>query len=149
MDAALGQAGIAFDEGEVPVGAVLRLADGREFPARNATRGKGQPGSHAEHTAIEEACRAVGDWRLDGSLLVCTLEPCLMCAGLCVLARVGRIVYAARDTRFGAFGSVADVSLMRGLDHYPVVEGGLGAEESAALLKRFFRDRRAGAPVRA
>jgi tRNA(adenine34) deaminase len=84
----------------------------------------------------------MGDWRLEGAVLASTVEPCLMCGGLCIIARVGRVVFGAPDPRFGAFGSVADILSMKGLNHYPEVAGGLLAEDAAALMQSFFRGRR-------
>lgn len=97
------------------------------------------PTSHAEHLVITAAAEDRGDWRLEGCTLYTTLEPCLMCAGLAILARVPRIVYGARDRRFGAFGSVTDVLEMPGLNHYPEVLGGCFEEECGELMVEFFR----------
>lgn len=143
MEIALEEARAALIEGEVPVGAVLALPDGRSFRAHNGTVALKHAHAHAEHLAIDAACHAVGDWRLDGSVLVTTVEPCLMCAGLCVLARVGRVVFGAPDPRFGAMGSVADILSMKSLNHFPEVRGGLLSEEAASLMQSFFRSRRA------
>ncbi len=140
---ALDQARAALAEGEVPVGAVLALPDGRLFQAHNGTRALGRPHAHAEHLVIDSAAEALGDWRLEGSVLASTVEPCLMCGGLCVIARVARIVYGAPDPRFGAFGSVADISSMRNLNHYPEVAGSVMEEESARLMRSFFSSLRA------
>jgi tRNA(adenine34) deaminase len=142
MALALGEARAAAAAGEVPVGAVLLEPDGSFHADRNRTRETGLPASHAEHLAISAAAAARGDWRLEGCTLYSTLEPCLMCAGLAVLARVPRIVYGAWDRRFGAFGSVTDILGMPGLNHYPEVSGGCLAEESARLLREFFRGAR-------
>lgn len=145
MSLALEKAGEAGLAGEVPVGAVLLEPDGRFHADRNRTRETGLPSSHAEHLVITAATTARGDWRLEGCTLYSTLEPCLMCAGLAVLARVPRIVYGAWDRRFGAFGSVTDLLAMPGLNHYPEVTGGCLAEESARLLREFFRTARGSA----
>lgn len=142
MEIALEEARIAMLEGEVPVGAVLAMPDGRLFRAHNMTCALRMPHAHAEHLALDAASRDTGDWRLEGSVLVTTVEPCLMCGGLCVLARVGRIVFGAPDPRFGAFGSVADIPGMEGLNHYPRVTGGLRAGEAAEMMQSFFRMRR-------
>ncbi|NLP05457.1 nucleoside deaminase [Candidatus Fermentibacteria bacterium] len=136
---ALREAGVASAEGEVPVGAVLMTAEGRMFTARNRTAALGRASAHAEFLAMEAAASAGGDWRLTGSVLVSTLEPCIMCAGLCVLSRVAKIVYGAPDIRFGAFGSVTDVRLMPGLNHYPLVEGPVAPEVCGNLLRDFFK----------
>lgn len=144
MRIALSEAGLALSEDEVPVGAVLALPDGRIFRGHNMTAALGRPSAHAEHMAIESAAEALSDWRLEGSVLVSTVEPCLMCGGLAVLARVARIVFGAPDPRFGAFGSVADITEMNNLNHYPEVTGGLMAEEACGLIRSFFRSLRAG-----
>jgi tRNA(adenine34) deaminase len=142
MAIALEMAREAANAGEVPVGAVLLEPCGRVHADRNRTRETGLPASHAEHLVLSAAAAARGDWRLEGCTLYSTLEPCLMCAGLAVIARVPRIVYGAWDTRFGAFGSVADIHSMQGLNHYPAVSGGCLAEESSRLLREFFRNAR-------
>lgn len=143
MEMALDQARNALAEGEVPVGAVVALPDGRLFQAHNGTKALGRPHAHAEHLAIDSAAEALGDWRLEGSILASTVEPCLMCGGLCVLARVARVVFGAPDPRFGAFGSVTDIALMDNLNHYPEVVGGVMEEESVLLMRSFFRNLRA------
>lgn len=135
---------MAFAEGEVPVGAVLMTSDGRRFAARNRTASFRRASAHAEFLAMEAAASASGDWRLEGSVLVTTLEPCLMCAGLCVLARVSKVVYGAPDIRFGAFGSVTDVRGMPGLNHYPLAEGPVAPEVCGNLLRDFFQNIRSG-----
>jgi len=139
MSLALEKAQEAFDVGEVPVGAVLLSPSGKVYSDRNRTREMLMPHAHAEHLVISEAAADLGDWRLDGCILYSTLEPCLMCSGLAVLARIPRLIYGAWDKRFGAFGSVTDILSMEGLNHYPTVSGGCQAEESSALLKLFFR----------
>jgi len=139
MGEALSQAREAFEAGEVPVGAVLVESSGRYFADRNRTAETGMPTAHAEHLVITEAARDRGDWRLTGCRLYTTLEPCLMCAGLALLARIPRIIYGAPDLRFGAFGSVTDVMKMPNLNHYPEVYGGCFEEECAELMKDFFR----------
>jgi len=144
MGLALTMAREAAAAGEVPVGAVLLEADGTVHADRNRTRETGLPTAHAEHLVISAAAAVRGDWRLEGTTLYSTLEPCLMCAGLAVLARVPRIVYGAWDRRFGAFGSVTDLLAMSGLNHYPEVSGGCLAEESSRLLREFFRRHRNG-----
>lgn len=142
MRMALHEARSAFDRGEVPVGAVLVTPDGTVFSDSNRTRELGKPWAHAEHLVIDQACKAMGDWRLSGSSLFATLEPCVMCAGLVLLTRIGLVVYGAWDRRFGAFGSVADLEAMPNLNHYPKVLGGVLADESSRLLKEFFRNHR-------
>jgi len=139
MKMALERAEEAFQAEEVPVGAVLVESSGRFFADRNRTAESGMPTSHAEHLVITAAAEDREDWRLEGCTLYSTLEPCLMCAGLAVLSRIPRIVFGAPDKRFGAFGSVTDILKMPDLNHYPEVFGGCYSEESAKLLKEFFR----------
>jgi len=136
------QARAALGRDEVPVGAVVVADDGRLWADGNRTRQLGSPGAHAEKLAMEAACAEIGDWRLSGCSLYCTLEPCLMCAGMAVLARVERIVYGAWDKRFGALGSVCNVLTMPRLNHYPQIQGGVMADRSSALLRGFFRSHR-------
>jgi tRNA(adenine34) deaminase len=144
MDEALRLAREAGQEGEVPVGAVA-LHDGRVVGrGRNAREGARDPTAHAELLAIREAAGALGRWRLSGVTLVATLEPCAMCAGAMVLARIDRLVYAAADPKAGAAGSLQDLCNDPRLNHRIPVERGLRAEEASALLKEFFRVRRAG-----
>ncbi|MBN2588018.1 MAG: nucleoside deaminase [Candidatus Fermentibacteraceae bacterium] len=139
MKEALEKAREAFDAGEVPVGAILVESSGRFFADRNRTAETGMPTSHAEHLVISAAAEDRGDWRLEGCSLYTTLEPCLMCAGLVILARIPRIIFGAPDKRFGAFGSVTDVLEMPNLNHYPEVYGGCYKDECGKLMKEFFR----------
>jgi tRNA(adenine34) deaminase len=144
MDEALGLARQAAAAGEVPVGAVA-LFEGRIVGrGRNAREGARDPTAHAELLAIQGAARALGRWRLSGVSLVVTLEPCAMCAGAMVLARIDRLVYAAGDPKAGAAGSLQDLCNDVRLNHRFPVEQGLRAEEASALLKEFFRVRRGG-----
>ncbi len=142
MQEAIKQAQEAFEAGEVPVGAILVESSGRHFSNRNRTSETGMPTAHAEHLVISAAARDRGDWRLEGCSLYTTLEPCLMCAGLAVLARIPRIIYGAPDLRFGAFGSVTNVLEMPNLNHYPQVFGGCFEDECGDLMKEFFRKNR-------
>ncbi|MCD4706573.1 MAG: nucleoside deaminase [Candidatus Sabulitectum sp.] len=142
MRMALEEADKALSRGEVPVGAVLVTGEGEVFRDSNRTAELHLPQSHAECLVINAACRARGDWRLENSTLYVTLEPCVMCAGLILVSRVPTVVYGAWDKRFGAFGSVTNLLEMRHLNHYPEVKGGVLAEESAKMLKSFFRNRR-------
>jgi len=126
--------------GEVPVGAVIVLDNqliGRGF---NQTEKLKDPTAHAEILAITSACEAVGDWRLDRSILYCTLEPCAMCAGAAVLARISRIVFGAYDPRFGACGSIFNVPVDPRLNHRIELEGEVMADEVAAMMQTFFRE---------
>lgn len=144
MQTALSLASEAAAEGEVPVGAVI-VKDGVMIACgRNRRETKKSALAHAEIEAIENACRALGGWRLSGCTLYVTLEPCPMCAGAIVNARIDRVVYAAADDKAGACGTKTDLFAV-GFNHRPTVERGLMEEESAALLRTFFqnlRDRR-------
>jgi tRNA(adenine34) deaminase len=142
MVEALRLARAAGEAGEVPVGAVA-LHEGRAV-GRGANRREADrdPTAHAELVAIREAARTLGRWRLTGVTLVATLEPCAMCAGALVLARVDRLVYGASDPRAGAVGSLLDLSTDSRLNHRFPVERGLRADECAALLREFFQARR-------
>jgi tRNA(adenine34) deaminase len=141
---ALELAVVAPRTGDVPVGAVVVDDTGRELAAGcNAREALGDPTAHAEVLAMRAAAAVHGDgWRLAGCTLIVTLEPCTMCAGASVLARVDRVVYGADDPKAGAAGSLWDVVRDRRLNHRPEVVGGVRAEESAALLRAFFRAKR-------
>ena len=142
MRRALALAREAGGGGEVPVGALV-VRGGVEIGAgANAPIGDSDPTAHAEIKALRAASRAAGNYRLPGCTLYATLEPCPMCAGAIVHARVGRVVYGARDPRWGADGSVFDILRAGRLNHRPEVQGGRLAEEAAALLEAFFRERR-------
>ena len=143
MRLALSEARLARSDGDVPVGAVVVSAAGQELGrGHNAREAETDPTSHAEIIAIQRAARALGSWRLDGCTLVVTLEPCTMCAGALVLARVERLVFGAYDEKAGAVGSLWDVVRDRRLNHRPEVIPGVLADESAALLRDFFEGHR-------
>jgi tRNA(adenine34) deaminase len=142
MHLALREAERALEHGDVPIGAVV-VRDGEVLAAGRNERGlQGDPTAHAEMIALREAARAVGAWRVLESVIYVTLEPCAMCAGAIVLARVPRVVYGASDPKAGACGSVLDVLGEPRLNHRPAVAGGLLADESAELLRAFFAARR-------
>ena len=145
MRAALGEGGLAAASGDVPVGALVVTASGeivgRGHNARGAT---GDPTAHAEVIALRDAASRLGNWRLSGTTLVVTLEPCTMCAGAAVLARVERVVYGAADPKAGAVGSLWDVVRDRRLNHRPEVVAGVLEAECAAALRVFFEGQRAG-----
>jgi tRNA(adenine34) deaminase len=142
MRAALGEAERASKRGEAPIGAAV-VRGGEVLAATGNQREElADPTAHAEVLAIRKAARALGGWRLPNSTLYVTLEPCAMCAGAIILARVPRVVFGAPDPKAGAAGSVLDVLGEPRLNHRPEVSGGLMAAESAALLEAFFRDRR-------
>jgi tRNA(adenine34) deaminase len=127
----------------VPVGAVVVDPDGALLAAApNARERDADPTAHAEVLALRAAAAARGSWRLDGCTLVVTLEPCTMCAGALVLARVSRLVYGAADPKAGAVGSLWDVVRDRRLNSRPEVVGGVLADEAAALLRAFFAGQR-------
>ncbi|MET7773141.1 nucleoside deaminase [Nocardia sp. NPDC005366] len=137
-------AAAAADPRDIPVGAVVFDAQGRELArAANAREALGDPTAHAEVLALRRAAVVNGDgWRLEGTTLAVTLEPCTMCAGALVLARVGRVVFGAWEPKTGAVGSLWDVVRDRRLNHRPDVRGGILEPECAALLDEFFRKRR-------
>jgi tRNA(adenine34) deaminase len=142
MEAALALAGEAAADGEVPVGAVA-LFEGRVVgQGRNRREGANDPTAHAELLAVRAAAQALGRWRLTGVTVYVTLEPCAMCAGALVLARIDRLVFGADDPKAGAVGSLQDLSADPRLNHRFPVERGLLADRCSALLRDFFRARR-------
>ncbi len=142
MRIALREAARALEHDEVPIGAVL-VRDGELVAAAHNERELRQdPTAHAEIVVLREAARLAGSWRLLDSVLYVTLEPCAMCAGAIVLARVARVLYGARDPKAGACGSVLDVLGEPRLNHRPDVAGGLLARECGELLSEFFASRR-------
>lgn len=139
MDLALEEARSAEHRGEVPVGAVIVANDGHVLSrSGNRMRELGDATAHAEVLAIREACHFVRSERLDGASLFVTLEPCAMCAGAIALARIARLYYGASDPKSGAVESGARVFDHRQCHHRPEIYDGIGAGESAALLRRFF-----------
>ncbi|MEF2975591.1 tRNA adenosine(34) deaminase TadA [Subtercola sp. YIM 133946] len=142
MLAALDQAREALGSGDVPVGAVLVSASGDVLAVgRNERELHTDPTAHAEVVALRRAALAVGDWQLPGTTLVVTLEPCVMCAGAILAARVDRVVFGAWDDKAGAAGSVYDVLRDRRLNHRVEVFAGVRADECGSLLTDFFRAR--------
>jgi tRNA(adenine34) deaminase len=142
MQAALAQARLAMDAGEVPIGAVVVW--NRDILARGQNRvlRSVDPTAHAEIIAMRLAAEALGNYRLNGCTLYVTLEPCAMCAGAMIHARLDRLVFAAADPKAGAAGSVLAVLNHPQLNHQMQVEQGILADESAELLRSFFRERR-------
>lgn len=138
------EAAAAADPRDVPIGAVVFAADGTELArAANAREELGDPTAHAEILALRAAARAAGDgWRLEGATLAVTVEPCTMCAGALVMARVGRLVFGAWEPKTGAVGSLWDVVRDRRLTHRPEVRGGVLADRCAGLLEEFFARQR-------
>ena len=145
MNAALALAREAADAGEVPVGAVVVYQGqivGRGF---NQPIGRHDPTAHAEVVALRDAAARLGNYRLPGCELFVTLEPCMMCAGAMMHARVGRVVYGARDPKTGVAGSVLDLFSEARLNHHTHIEGGVLAEACSRMLSDFFAMRRAAA----
>jgi tRNA(adenine34) deaminase len=142
MRAALGEAARAAEAGEVPVGAVAVFEDRIVATGRNEREGARDPTAHAEMLALRRAAEALQRWRLTGVTLYVTLEPCAMCAGALVNARVDRLVYGCDDPKAGAAGSLFDIPVDPRLNHRVAVERGALADECAALLKDFFAERR-------
>ena len=143
MRAALDEARGALATGDVPIGAVVVDAGGVVVGrGRNVREAAADPTGHAEVVGLRQAAAARGEWRLDGCTLVVTLEPCTMCAGAAVLARVDRVVFGAYDAKAGAVGSLWDVVRDRRLNHRPEVVSGVLAAESTALLDDFFAQQR-------
>lgn len=143
MERALELAAEAARAAEIPVGAVVLAADGRILAeGRNTRETTHDPTGHAEIEAIRAAAATQGSWNLDGCTLVVTLEPCVMCAGAILQARIGRVVFGAWDDKAGAAGSMYDVLRDRRLPYRAEVIGGVDEEASIALLRAFFEDRR-------
>jgi tRNA(adenine34) deaminase len=142
MELALAEARTAAREGEVPVGAVT-LVDGRVIASRHNERERSaDPTAHAEMLALRDTAAVVGNWRLSDVTLVVTLEPCPMCAGALVAARVGRLIYGASDPRAGACGTLYNLCADPRLNHELAVTDGVRADECAALLTSFFAAKR-------
>jgi tRNA(adenine34) deaminase len=143
MELALAQATAAMDHGDVPVGAVT-LVDGRVVAARHNEREKlGDPTAHAEILALRDTAVALGGWRLSGVTLVVTLEPCAMCAGALVAARVGRLVFGASDPRAGACGTLYNLCQDPRLNHELPITAGVRQTACSTLLTSFFAQKRA------
>lgn len=141
MDAAIELAKEAAAEGEVPVGCVIVRRGEIVGRGRNRRETKKTALGHGEIEAIQDACNRLGGWRLWECTLYVTLEPCPMCAGAIINARIPRVVYGAADTKSGACGSVCDLFSMK-FNHHPVVESGIREAECSALLERFFQNLR-------
>ena len=142
MRLALAEASAALDTGDVPVGAVV-VRDGEVIAAAgNAREAAADPTAHAEVLALRQAAATLGRWRLDDCTLVVTLEPCVMCAGALLNARIGRVVYGAADLKAGAVGSLYPVLADPRLNHEPPVTWGVRADECAGVLTDFFATRR-------
>lgn len=147
MGAALAEAQAALAHDDVPIGCVIVDADGNELArAHNARERDADPTGHAELLALKEAAAKRGSWRLDAATMYVTLEPCAMCAGALVLARVARLVYGASDPKAGAVGSLYNIVQDPRLNHRLEVEAGVLADEAAALLTEFFKAKRGPTP---
>src|SRR2546430_9023924 len=142
MDEAFALAEEAAAVGEIPIGAVVVDREGRIMGRGRNRREEGDPLAHAEILAIREAAAAIGDWRLEGTTMVVTLEPCAMCAGALVNARVEKLVFGAYDPKAGFCGTLGNLVQDARLNHRLQVEGGFMAERSRALLQSVFRDLR-------
>lgn len=142
MRQALAEARAAAEEGEVPVGAVIVCGGEMVAAAHNQRELLRDPTAHAEMIAITQAAAALGDWRLEQCTLYVTLEPCAMCAGAVVQARIPRVVYGARDPKGGACESLYRITTDPRLNHRAIVIGGVLEEECASILREFFRRRR-------
>lgn len=142
MRRALALAGEAQAQGDVPIGAVL-VFDGRVFEARNEKESRSDPTAHAELLVLQAASRSAARWRLAGATLYVTKEPCVMCAGAMVAARIERLVYGCRDPKGGAAGTAIDVFGSAAVNHRVAVTGGVLEDESAEQLRAFFAGRRA------
>lgn len=142
MQLALDQARHAWSLGEVPVGAVV-VKDGEVIAVGyNQPIGRHDPTAHAEIVALRAAAEKIGNYRLPGCELYVTLEPCVMCSGAMMHARLARVVYAAQDPKTGAAGSVVNLFAQEQLNHHTEVVGGVMADEASAMLKGFFAERR-------
>ena len=142
MEAALAEARKAADAGEVPIGAIAVYQDAIIGSGQNRVLRGNDPTAHAEIVALREAAAALGNYRLNGCTLYVTLEPCAMCAGAMIHARIDRLVYAAADPKAGAAGSVLSVLNHPRLNHQVQIERGILSDESSDLLRGFFRERR-------
>ena len=141
MKEAISLAKAARDIDEVPVGALV-VANGEIISKAYNTRERSKCATHhAEILAIEEACRVMGGWRLPGATLYVTMEPCCMCAGAIINARIERVIFGTPDLRFGAFGSLLDLAKVP-LNHKPEIVGGVLAEETKSILTEYFKEKR-------
>ncbi|MBD3401336.1 tRNA-specific adenosine deaminase [candidate division GN15 bacterium] len=140
MGIALQEAGVAFEKGEVPVGAVVVFENKIIGRGHNLTASMHDASAHAEMVALSAAYNHFKDWRLENCLLVSTLEPCPMCAGAAMLSRIGTIAFGARDPKFGACGSIIEIPREARFNHQIEVIKGIRGDEVADLMKLFFRE---------
>lgn len=147
MTVALGEGRMALAHDDVPIGCVVVDAEGNELArAHNARERDADPTAHAELLALKQAAEKRGSWRLEGTTMYVILEPCAMCAGALVLARVKRLVYGAADPKTGAVGSLYNIAQDPRLNHRLEVTSGVLADQAGALLKTFFKGKRADIP---
>ncbi len=147
MKVALDEAKDALTHDDIPIGCVVVDADGNELArAHNARERDQDPTAHAELLALRDAAAKRGSWRLDGTTMYVTLEPCAMCAGALVLARVAKLIYATPDPKAGAVGSLYNIAQDPRLNHRLEVVSGDLADEASELLKAFFKEKRADTP---
>ena len=142
MKLAYNQALKAWEEGEIPVGAVIELGGEIIAQAHNRVEQCGDPTAHAEMIAITQASAKIGDWRLNGATLYVTKEPCPLCSGACVMSRLGKVVYAAADVKMGFLGGAVKIHQVPTLNHRLIVESGVLEAECSQMLKTFFSMRR-------
>lgn len=140
MGLAIREAQQAYEIGEVPVGAVIILDNQIIGKGHNQAEKLKDPTAHAEMLAISAGCESIGDWRLENAIMYSTLEPCSMCAGAAVLARIKKIVFGASDPKFGACGSIFNIPVDPRLNHRIELQGGIMAPEIAAMMRDFFRE---------
>jgi tRNA(adenine34) deaminase len=144
MQRTLDEAALALEHDDVPIGAIAVLGGEIIGRGHNHREADGDPTAHAEMIAIRQAAQHIGHWRLEGVTLYCTLEPCAMCAGAMVLARLPRLVYATTDPKAGCAGSIMDIVRHDALNHRVDVTAGIMADEAAEQIRAFFRRLRAG-----
>lgn len=142
MSLALAQARLAAERGEVPVGAVAVADGGIVAQGHNRVIGDSDPSAHAEIVCLREAAYRIGNYRLTGLHLFVTLEPCAMCYGAMVHARISRVVFGAYDEKSGVLGGATDIAQLPIFNHRPQISGGMLADESTVLLRSFFKERR-------
>ncbi len=142
MDVAIAEAKMAEEQGDVPVGAVVVVGDRIVGRGHNSTESLQDPTAHAEVIALSAASATLGTWRLTDATLYVTLEPCPMCAGAIILARVKRVVFGAKEPKFGAGGSVVNLFEKGLFNHCPEVQGGVREDEIRLMMQEFFRKRR-------
>ena len=146
MSLAFNRAIDAWNEDEVPIGAIV-VADGTVVgSAHNRVSGSVDPTAHAEIIAITQAATAIGDWRLNGSTLYVTKEPCPMCSGACVMSRISRVVYAVPDPKMGCLGGATDLNALPASNHHFTVDRGVMEDECRELLQAYFRLKRVRDP---